>query len=71
MYHPVLKCHTAPSVHNAAPRSAHAVTGHAWAPLHKTSRLSAQVLAPRGRFSIELYMNYMKLVGQVQIGFRI
>jgi hypothetical protein len=24
-----------------------------------------QVLAPRGRFSIELYMSYLKLVGQV------
>lgn len=32
---------------------------------HISILLLSQVLAPRGRFSIELYMSYLKLVGQV------
>jgi hypothetical protein len=34
--------------------------------LHNPACMLSQVLAPRGRFSIELYMSYLKLVGQVR-----
>ena len=34
--------------------------------LNNIACMLLQVLAPRGRFSIELYMSYLKLVGQVR-----